>query len=87
LDQKSVDKKKRIISQYKQVFSTKEGKAVLYDLMKGNFMISSTPHVPGDPYSTAVNIGRSEVVKNILHILKIDPEAFLKLEEQEQSHV
>lgn len=83
-----LEKTRKIITQYKKVFSSPDGKAVLHDLMKSNFMISTTPHVPGDDGSTFKNIGKQEVVKGILHLLKVDPEEFLKLaNEQEGSHV
>lgn len=83
-----LEKSKKLISQYKRVFSTPEGKAVLYDLMKGNFLVSSTPFVPGSDSATFINIGKQQLVMSILHLLKIDPETYLKhVEEQEGNHV
>jgi hypothetical protein len=88
LTKEKQEKGKRLVAQYKQVFSTPEGKAVLFDLMKGNYIVASDPHVPGDPYATHVNIGQANVVKKILHIIKMDPEKFFQLvEEQESQHV
>lgn len=83
-------KKVRVVTQYKKVFNTHDGKAVLYDLMRGNYILNRTTHVPGDPYSTARNEGQRDVVLRILSVLKMDPEQFLKLleaQEQEENHV
>lgn len=85
---RSEAKTKKVISQYKSVFSSPAGKAVLYDLMKSNFLCGSTPFVPGQPDTTARNIGKQELVQKIMFILKVDPEQFLaRVEEQEESHV
>lgn len=88
MDQNRVEKTKKLISQYKKTFSSVEGRAVLHDLMRGNFVLDKTTFVPGDPYGTARNEGHREVVVKILSILKMDPEQFFKLvAEQEGSHV
>lgn len=83
-----LEKSKKLISQYKSVFSGPNGRAVLYDLMKGNFLVSSSPHVPGSDSTTFKNIGKQELVLSILHLLKMDPEKYLQhVEEQEGNHV
>jgi hypothetical protein len=83
-----IEKTKKVISQYKKVFSTQDGRAVLYDLMRGNFLTHSSPHVPGSDSTTFKNIGKQELVMGILHILKIDPETYLNhVAEQEGNHV
>ena len=88
MERTELTKKKKLISQYKKVFSGPDGRAVLHDLMRGNSVIWKTPHVVGDTESTFKNIGRQELVVDILTILKMDPEKFLGLlAEQEESHV
>jgi hypothetical protein len=87
-EQERIDKSKKLISQYRKVFGTPDGEAVLYDMMKSNFIMWKTPHVPGDDASTFKNIGKQEVVKQIMHILRIDPEKLIaQINEQEGSHV
>lgn len=88
MQDEKLEKSKKILSQYKKVFNTPDGRAVLHDLMRGNYMIWTSPHVIGDDASTFKNVGKQELVKSILHILKIDPEKFLAIvNEQEESHV
>lgn len=87
-EKRRTEKSKKIISQYKTVFGTKEGRAVLYDLMKSNFILDTSPFVAGAPDQTALNLGKQELVKQILFMLKIDPEKFFELQqEQELDHV
>jgi hypothetical protein len=82
-----IEKSKKVISQYKKVFGSPEGKAVLYDLMKSNFLIHSSVMAERDS-ETFANIGRQDLVKKIIQLLRIDPETFLQqMEEQEGSHV
>ncbi len=84
---KKAENSKKVISQYKKVFNSENGKAVLYDLMRGNYFLNTTTFVPGDPYSTARNEGQRDVVVRILYILKMNPEQFFKLAEtQEGDH-
>lgn len=88
MQNEKLEKSKKIISQYKKVFNTPDGRAVLHDMMRSGYMIWTTPHVIGDDASTFKNVGKQEFVKAILHILKIDPETYLKIvNEQEDSHV
>lgn len=88
MEKEKLEKSRKLITQYKRVFNSPEGKAVLHDLMRGNFLLESSPFVPGDEASTFRNVGKQEVIKGILHILKMDPEQFLNLvNEQEGSHV
>lgn len=82
------EKSKKLVSQYKKVFSTPEGRAVLHDLMKGACAVWKDAHVRGDSDSTFKNIGKQELIVDILRLLKMDPEQFLALiNEQEGSHV
>lgn len=88
MDEKKVTASKKLIGQYRKVFKSPDGRAVLYDLMKGNFMVDTTPFVAGAPDVTAKNVGQQEVIKRILFLIKIDPDQFIKLvNEQEGSHV
>lgn len=82
-----MEKKRRCVGLYQKVFSTKQGREVLYDLMRGNFMIDRSPFVPGSPDTTAYNCGQRDVVVRILEILKMDPNDFIELEREENSHV
>lgn len=85
---KKLETSRKLISQYKKVFGTPDGRAVLFDLMKGNYILWTTPFVVGDDSATMRNIGKQEVVKNIMHLLRLDPDEFLRqIEEQEGSHV
>jgi hypothetical protein len=89
LDQKkNLEKSKKLISQYKRLFSTSDGKAVLHDLMLGHHYLNSSTFVPGDPYQSAKNEGSREVVIKIIAILKMDPEKLNEfVTEQEDMHV
>lgn len=88
MQKKKDEKSKKVISQYKKVFNSHDGKAVLYDLMRGNFFLNTTTFVPGDPYTSARNEGQRDVVLRILFILKMKPEQFFQLAEaQESDHV
>lgn len=82
-------KKAKIVSQYQEVFNSPSGRAVLYDLMRGNFILWASPFVEGDEFATARNIGKQEVIKSILYILKLDAGDLLKLvgEYEEGNHV
>ena len=77
------------VSAYKHVFlGSVEGKKVLWDLMKKNFMIGVT-HVPGDPCSTAYNEGCRVSILEILKKIGTNTEKLEKmirenLEEEEQ---
>ena len=84
---KSAEKKRKIISQYKKIFSSTDGRAVLHDLMVSNFLTGASPHVIGDSDWTFKNIGKQELVGDILRMMKIDPEKYLAIrEEQEGEH-
>jgi len=56
---------------YQAIFSSEDGKKVLYDLMRTHYIISST--FSKDPYETALKEGERNTVLRILSILKIDP--------------
>lgn len=77
---------KRTIALYKSVFNSSEGKQVLFDLMKGNFVLGTT-FVPKDPYEMALREGQRYSIIKILAILEIDPEQFVKSTSEEENHV
>ena len=56
---------------YQAIFSSEDGKKVLYDLMRTHYIISST--FSKDPYETALKEGERNTVLRILSILIIDP--------------
>ena len=78
---------KKLISKYRAVFGSAEGRAVLYDLMKVNFVMSPTI-VSNKTDLVLVHEGQRNAILRILTILKIDPEKLLgTIEEEEGSHV
>lgn len=89
MEDKRISAKKRIIAQYKAVFNSPEGKAVLKDLANGAYLTPNrSARVPGDTEETFMNLGKQDLVKGIFVILAIDPAEFLKQsEEGEGSHV
>ncbi len=62
------DRKRR--ASYKEIFSTETGREVLEDLMKNNFLWTSTQS--SDPYETAFNEGRRSVILAILNYVTLD---------------
>lgn len=78
---------RKLISQYKKVFGSPEGKAVLYDLMRANHVLSST-YDPTVESHVFLREGQRNAVLRILTILKMNPEMYLKeINEQEGTHV
>jgi hypothetical protein len=59
------------------IFTTPEGKLVLEDLEKSNFIYQST-HVPGDPHGTAINEGRRVAILGIQRMLEAAHDPALK---------
>jgi hypothetical protein len=85
-DRERIAKSKKIVAQYKKVFGSHDGKAVLYDLLKANFLAPGSPSVAvqGDTNSTFENIGRQNLCKEICRMLKVDPETFFTMQEQQE---
>jgi len=68
----------KLSDHYKKVFSTPEGKKVLYDLMKfGKF--NQPTYSPGDPNGTAFNEGMRRVILRIVNFVEADLENQMKL--------
>ena len=61
------DRKRR--ATYKEVFSTEPGREVLEDLMKNNFLWTSTQ--TSDSHETAFNEGRRSVILAILNYVSL----------------
>ena len=61
------------IDAYKQVFSTEEGKAVLWDLMDCSYYLKPLGDA-SNPYKTAENEGRRSLLIHILSLLYSDRE-------------
>jgi hypothetical protein len=82
---KTVDK----IIDYRNVFSTPEGKRVLYDLMKTCHFLHSS--FTGDQVEIVFREGERNVVNYIMTMLKQDPEIILeeirKREQEELDYV
>lgn len=77
----------KMLAQYRSVFGTPAGKAVLMDMMKSNHVLDST-FVPGDPCLTALREGERNAVLKVLTILKINPEKVLEMvNTMEDTHV
>ena len=64
------DKDKKRRASYKEIFSTEVGREVLEDLMKNNFIWTST--ITNDLQETAFNEGRRSVVLAILNYVSLD---------------
>lgn len=72
-EEKILSKQIDLLNSYKKLFSTDDGIKVLSDLMKKSCILAST-HVPGDPYSSANNEGKREMILYILQVLETEPE-------------
>ena len=76
----------KLVSQYQGVFGTADGRAVLKDLMRVNFVLSPTI-LDGNTNLTLVHEGQRNAILRILAILKMDPEKLLRtIEEEEERH-
>lgn len=74
--------KAELVRSYKAVFSTDQGKKVLYDLMKTFHVLHST--MDANPQELAYNEGARSVVLRILRTIQTDPaELERMLNEQE----
>jgi hypothetical protein len=65
-------------SDYRAVFEGEAGRAVLHDLMRRNFVLSTTI-VVGEPQMTAFNEGRRAAVLDILQELRMTGEQIEQL--------
>jgi len=64
-EKRSVD----LFNSYRTVFNTPEGKTVLYDLIKNNFVLAGV--------SSLEEEGRRQVVLSIMKTISTNPEKFL----------
>lgn len=89
MEEKRTSAKKKLVAQYKAVFSSPEGQAVLRDLAHGGYLTHTrSARSPGDTEETFMNLGKQDLVKGIFYILSINPDEFLKqVSEEEGSHV
>ncbi len=71
----------KLQEQYKKVFETKDGQAVLGHICKTGFVLDST-YVPGDPHGSSHNEGMRRLALSILKFLKKKPEDFSQMLEQ-----
>lgn len=78
---KAYSKQRQLITDYKHVFGTEQGRRVLHDMMKAHFMISPT-HVKNDALGTSYNEGMRNVVLRILSFIKMDVARFDELLKQ-----
>lgn len=76
MEKKQQSKRIKVISQYQTVFSGADGKAVLKDLCKANFVFSET--LDATPHLMTYREGQRSVVLKIMHILKIDHERLME---------
>jgi len=71
-------KAKRRKVQYKEFFSTDDGKEILADLARRHFVHTST-FVPHDTHHSAFNEGRRSVILDIISLVNIPMEELDKL--------
>ena len=71
-------KAKRRKVQYKELFSTDDGKEILADLARRHFVHTST-FVPHDTHHSAFNEGRRSVILDIISLVNIPMEELDKL--------
>ena len=71
-------KAKRRKVQYKECFSTDDGKEILADLARRHFVHTST-FVPHDTHHSAFNEGRRSVILDIISLVNIPMEELDKL--------
>lgn len=76
----------KLVAQYKTVFGSEPGKAVLKDLVANNFIKGSTFSTEY-PHLTSLREGQRNAILRILAMLEMDPEQFLNQPEEELSHV
>lgn len=83
------DKQRQVITDYKTVFGTDQGRRVLYDMMKTHHIVSPS-HVKGNTDETSYNEGQRMVVLRILTLLKYNIDKFdqaIKQGEQENDDI
>jgi hypothetical protein len=73
----------KVQAAYRDVFDGEAGKRVLYDILR-RAAVLSTPMVMGDPYETMRQIGRQDLAREILEILRWDPERLIALAEERE---
>lgn len=72
------------VASYQSIFSTEDGKKVLYDLMKVHNVMGST--FSNNSNEMILKEGERNVVLRIMHILKIDPSKLIEEIEKGISH-
>jgi len=85
MDQKKImEKRKTLLTDYRMVFGTPEGRNVLHDLMKHFNVLSSTLKrtPPQDPLQMAFNEGGRNAVLFIMTKIKMDPKKLEQLIDQ-----
>lgn len=81
--QGSNQRKIDILNAYKDVFSTENGKAVLYDMMKTSSMFGTV--FDANPVQMAFNEGRRSFVSQLVQTLELDVQTLHKhMREQEE---
>jgi acetylornithine/succinyldiaminopimelate/putrescine aminotransferase len=64
------------VNDYKNTFSSKQGKRVLYDLMQNGHVLNSTMVQGASPSDVCVKEGERNAVLRILNTLKMDTKKF-----------
>jgi len=75
-------KRKEIILAYRRLFNTEDGKLVLNDMCKMCHFNAST--FDPDPYQSANNEGKREVILRIMRTVESDPRELFKFLEGNQ---
>ena len=73
-------KKLDTLAAYQAVFSSPDGKKVLYDLIRNHHIIGTT--YSKDPQEMALKEGERNVILRIMHFINTDPDKFMKDVEQ-----
>jgi hypothetical protein len=64
---------------YRSVFDTPEGRAVLEDICRHNFVFRTTYVMGSDPTKVAFNEGKRHTALSILRFINKSPEEFLEM--------
>ena len=86
------EKSAKLVSQYKSVFQSEAGRAVLADLANSHYVKSTTfsgdcAAMPNGSLLMAIREGERNVVLRILFNIGLDPATFLNQPEEEATHV
>jgi hypothetical protein len=79
---KPAEKQLALLTDYKATFGSAAGQRVLWDLMKTNFMVSSTMAAGASSHELSFREGSRNAVLRILKILKTTPDQLQSMIDQ-----